>query len=247
MQQKLFDMLLKEEEISWKTIIYDLVKNEEIDPWDVDITLLTKKYIEIVKKMQEHDLKISGKIVLAAAILLKIKCIHLVDKDITKLDALINQQEEFEDIDEEFFDSLDNNKEQREKQQYTLIPRNPQPRNRKVSVNDLVNALQRAMQSKKRILEKMRPVEFTRQLEKKIDIMEIIRDVYHKIAYYLNKDQTEEVALSRLLPPRARREDKVYTFLPLLHLENQQKIDLMQNEAFSEITVRLIGKNHKNA
>ncbi|MDP3989706.1 MAG: ScpA family protein [archaeon] len=243
MQQKLFDMLLKEEELSWKTIIYDLVKSEEMDPWDVDITLLTQKYIEVIKKMQEHDLKISGKIVLAAAILLKIKCAHLIDKDITKLDALINQQDEFEDIDEEFFDSLGGNGERKEKQQYTLIPRNPQPRNRKVSINDLVNALQRAMQSKKRILEKIRPVEFTQHLEKKIDIMEIIRDVYHKIAYYLNKDQTEDVTFSRLLPPRARREDKVYTFLPLLHLENQKKIDMTQDEAFSEITVKMIGKN----
>ena len=93
MQQKIFDMLLKNEEVSWRTIIYDLVKTEQMDPWDLDVSLLTKKYIKIIKNMQEHDLRISGKVLLAAAILLKIKSTHLVENDITKLDALINQEE----------------------------------------------------------------------------------------------------------------------------------------------------------
>ena len=73
MQQKIFDMLLQEEEISWRTIIYDLVKTEQMDPWDINITLLTQKYIEVIKEMQEHDLRVSGKILLAAAVLLKMK------------------------------------------------------------------------------------------------------------------------------------------------------------------------------
>ena len=64
MQEKIYDLILGQEEIGWKTILYDLVRTEQMDPWDVDISLLTKKYLDAVKKMQEHDLKISGKIVL---------------------------------------------------------------------------------------------------------------------------------------------------------------------------------------
>ena len=52
MQQKIFDLLLEQEEISWKTIIYDLVKSEEMDPWDINITLLTQKYIQVIKEMK---------------------------------------------------------------------------------------------------------------------------------------------------------------------------------------------------
>ena len=238
MQQKIYDLLLNEEEISWRTIIYDLVKSEQMDPWDINITLLTQKYIETIRQMQEHDLKISGKIVLAAAVLLKIKSSHLVNNDFSKFDSLLNQHDDLEEIEEELYDQIEGVHSKKYQEQYGLIPRNPQPRNRKVSVNDLVEALQRAMTSKKRILERMKPVKFNFP-KSKIDIMEVIRDVLHKIQYYTKKDNKKEIDFSRLLPPKASKEDKVYTFLPLLHLENQQKLIMRQTLPFSEINISL--------
>ena len=131
------------------------------------------------------------------------------------------------------------------KEQFSLIPRNPQPRDRKVSVQDLVNALQRAMASKKKILSKIRPIKF-KVPNRKIDIMEVIRDVYQKLTYYTNKEKVNKLSFERLLPPKAGKEEKVYTFMPLLHLENQQKIDLEQKAAFEEIHVKLLnGKKVK--
>ena len=234
MQDQIMDLLMKEEEISWKTIIYDLVKTGEIDPWDVNVTILTQKYIEIIKKLQEHDLKLSGKVLLAAAILLKIKTGHLIDNDISKLDALINQPEDLEEIEDEIYEGVEGHK--REKESYTLIPRNPQPRNRKVSVHDLVNALQRAMVSKKRVLEKMRPEKFAIP-NRKYDIMEVIHEMTQKISYYSKKD--DKLTFSRLLPPKAGKQEKVYTFIPLLHLENQHKVEMSQKKPFDEIHVKL--------
>ena len=86
MQQQIFDLLLEQEDVTWKSILYELVKTEQMDPWDIDITLLTKKYIQIIKELQQQDFRISGKILLAAAFLLKIKAAHLVDHDISNLD-----------------------------------------------------------------------------------------------------------------------------------------------------------------
>ena len=242
MQQKIFDLILNEEEVGWKTILYDLVKSEEMDPWDVNISLITKKYIDLVKKMKEHDLKVSGKIVLAAAFLLKIKSNHLIDHDISNLDKLLNQSEDNfdEDMLEEFEEALSRNA--REKQKYQLIPRQPQPRNRKVSIQDLVSALQRAMESKKRTLAKQRPVKY-KIPNKGIDIMEVISDIYHKIIYYTKKKSAKKLTFSQLLPANASKQDKVYTFLPLLHLENQRKVNTEQKKAFSEIHVKLLSKN----
>ncbi|MBI4151590.1 segregation/condensation protein A [Candidatus Woesearchaeota archaeon] len=239
MQDQIFDLLLKEEEISWKTIIFELVKNEQMDPWDIDISLLTQKYLGAVKVMQEHDLKISGKVLLAAAILLKMKSTHLLDKDITRLDALLNQDEAVPE--EDLLLDDDTHHEKKEKQQFTLIPRNPQPRNRKVSIHDLVNALQQAMATKKRMLERLRPVQFNLP-ERKVDIVEVIHDVYHKIVYYSQKNEKEKITFSKLLPPRAGRYEKAYTFIPLLHLENQQKIEMEQEKPFAEIHVGLASK-----
>lgn len=244
MQEKLVELLLNQDELDWKKIIYDLVESEQMDPWDIDITLLTQKFIQVIKEMKEHDFRIPGKILLAAAVLLKIKATHLVDNDITKLDELINRTE---DSEEEVFDETEGAAKHKEKLGYTLIPRNPQPRNRKVSVHDLVEALQRALTSKRRILAKQRPVRYTHHLGKKVDIMEVIRDMYHKITYYSEKSPQQKLTFSRLLPPNAGKMEKVFTFLPLLHLENQQKIETEQQHHFDEIFVNLVKKEKRAA
>ncbi len=236
------DLLLNQDEVCWKTIIQDLVKTEQMDPWDIDISLLTEKFIQVIRAMQEHEFKISGKILLAAAVLLKIKATHLIDNDIFKLDQLINQTSEEET--EELFDEL-GGKLKKDKQEYKLIPRNPQPRNRKVSVDDLINALQRAMSTKRKLLARQRPVKFNHIYGKKVDIVEVIRDLYHKINYYSNKDQTTKLTFSSLLPPRAGKQEKVFAFIPLLHLENQQKIETEQKKHFDEIFITL-SKNKPN-
>jgi chromatin segregation and condensation protein Rec8/ScpA/Scc1 (kleisin family) len=239
MQQKIFDMLLKEKEVSWKDIIYDLVKTEQMDPWHIDITLLTKKYIEIIKSLQEHSLRVSGKILLAAAFMLRMKSSYLMDNDISKFDALLNPEEE-EDFEDECFENGYSNKGGQEK--FPLIPKNPQARNRKVSVHDLVDALQRAMATKKRVLAKIKPVKF-KMPGKSVDIMEAIQETYQKIVYYSKKDKTKQVSFSRLLPPNAAKHDKVFTFLPLLHLENEHKLEMQQKKHFAEIMVNINKKN----
>lgn len=241
MQEKIFDLLLKEEELSWKNIIFDLVKSEQMDPWDINITLLTHKYLEFVKKMQEHDLKISGKILLAAAVLLKMKSSYLLDNDISKFDALISKEEAIEE--ESFEDLGPEERERLKKETYPLIPRHPQPRNRKVSIHDLVDALQQAMATKKRILDKIKPIKF--HLPEKVDIMEVIGDVYNKLVYYSKKGNSTSVQFSKLLPPRAGREEKVYTFVPLLHLENLEKLEMHQEKPFDEIEITLLKKKEK--
>ncbi len=244
MQQKLFDLLMDHDEVGWKTIIYDLVKNEEMDPWHIDLTILTKRFIEVIKKMQEHEFNISGKVLLAAAILLKIKATHLIDNDISNLDRMINQTEE-DYGEDELFEELESGLRNKNKQKFALIPRNPQPRNRKVSIHDLVNALQRAMATKKKILARQRPVKFKHNLGKKVDIMEVIHDIYHKIDYYSKKEKKNEITFSKLLPPKAGKREKVYTFVPVLHLENQQKVNTTQKEPFDEIFIKLVGKKAK--
>ena len=242
MQQKIFDLLMNEEELTWKTILYDLVKSEEMDPWDVDITMLTRKYIQAIQKLKEHDLKISGKVLLAAAILLKIKSAYLVDNDIANLDRLINQT-----VDEDIASDLDEELlVKKDKEHFTLIPRNPQPRSRKVSIHDLVQALQKALESKKRILAQIRPVRFEMP-RRKMDVMEVIREVYHKIAYYTNKKGEEKITFTQLLPPKAGKTEKVYTFIPLLHLEHQHKVETEQAKPFEEIYIKLCEKSQNSS
>lgn len=234
--EQVMQLLLEQDDVSWKQVLLDLVKSEQMDPWDINITLLTRKYIELIKQMQENNLRISGKILLAAAFLLKMKSDYLVEHDIAALDLMMNPIDESEDG----IYGL-NEHQPREKQDFRLIPRNPQPRNRKVSLTDLIDALQRAMATKKRILQKQMPTKFVLP-ERKVDIMDVIREMYHKITYYSKKQENGEITFTQLLPPRASKQEKVYTFLPILHLENLQKVETRQEKPFEEIFVKLMSK-----
>ena len=52
-----------------------------------------------------------------------------------------------------------------------------------------------------------------------------------------NKDLT----FTKLIPSETK-EDKVFTFIPLLHLSNRRSIDMHQNKPFGEIEIYLKSK-----
>ncbi len=248
MQDKIFDMLMNEEEITWQTILYDLVKTNKMDPWNIDVSLLTKKYLNMLKQLKELDFRLSGKVVLAAAILLRIKSRRLVGKDLDDLDALFASMDAPE-YDMEFFqewnDFFKQHAHKSVEEILKLIPRTPQPRKRKVSIYDLIDSLEQAMEVKKRRVTRYTSNEPDIDLpERKIDITQVIRDVYGRVKTFFLKASKgkSKLQFSELLPKEPTKEDKVFTFIPLLHLTNQRKIDLNQEQHFGEIEVELAKK-----
>ncbi|MBI2654794.1 segregation/condensation protein A [Candidatus Woesearchaeota archaeon] len=238
---RIFKILFsKADEITWQSIIYELVKSEQMDPWDVNVSLLTQKYIDMLKTLKEHDFRVSGKVVLAAAILLKMKSHKLVGEDLTELDRLLIGVEE--GMEELGFDEASQIEKLTEIP--ILIPRTPQPRKRKVSIFDLVEALERALEVKKRRLLHSIPPMNLEAPKKKKDITEIIREVYFRIRTFFMKTLKEKLTFAKLLPSESR-EDKVHTFIPLLHLAQQNKIELVQEIPFGEIEV-LLRKKEEN-
>src|SRR3989338_5584793 len=132
MQDQLFDMLVNKDEITWQTIIHDLVKSEQMDPWAIDITLLAEKYLETVKQLQEHNFQISGKVVLAAAIMLHIKTTKLLEEDIVNFDNILFSKEEDLLADDSPTFNVNG------VEVPNLLIKTPQLRKRKVSLNDLM-------------------------------------------------------------------------------------------------------------
>ncbi|MCX7738648.1 MAG: segregation/condensation protein A [Hydrogenothermaceae bacterium] len=61
------------EERSPIDIVLKLVAEGEIDPWNIDITVLADKFIQEIKGMHIPDLKYGSKIILVASTLLKMK------------------------------------------------------------------------------------------------------------------------------------------------------------------------------
>lgn len=244
MHERIFSLLVDQNEITWKSIILDLINSESINAWDVDISLLTQKYIERIKQLREKDLKLSGKVLLAAAILLKIKSNRLVSEDIEGFDRLLAGSE----IDEvQFYDELENELKQGEdyaiEQNVELSPHMPSPRKRKISVHDLVRALERALEVKQRRVLNSAPPEHIPIPEKKWDLGFAIANVYSKILTFFTKHAT--VFFTNLIPSQSK-EDKIRTFLPLLHLSNQRKIELSQDVPFGEIKISLLNEVKTN-
>jgi segregation and condensation protein A len=231
--ERIFQILYNKDEVTWQTLLYELVKKEQMNPWDINISMLTKRYIETIKKLKELDFRISGKVLLAAAILLKIKSNRLLNEDLSEFDRLLTESEEelIEELDLEEPRAYDEEKR-------PLIPRTPQPRKRKVSVFDLVNALEKALEVKKRrVLNSIPPMDV--KIPKKTrDITQVIREVYSKILSFFTKNTQNKLTFSQLVPSETK-EDKIYTFIPLLHLTTQRKVDLEQKEHFGEIEIML--------
>ena len=233
MEDQIYNMIVHKDEVTWQSIIQDLVRTEQLDPWNINISTLSQKYIEHIKTLQKHSFFVSGKMILASALLLRMKSYKLVDEYITEFDNQLFPRAE--DIFEEDQDPV------RDNIHYTIPPllyKTPQPRKRQLTLNDLMRALEKALDVDDRRAKRMREILISdaRIPEKTIDISSLIMDVYTRIKTWFTTK--EKLTFSELVHTD-NKEEKIFTFIPLLHLDTQQKVDLHQEEPFSEIYIRL--------
>ncbi|MEA3378257.1 MAG: segregation/condensation protein A [Nanoarchaeota archaeon] len=237
MFEKVYDILTKGDEITWKNIIYGLIKSEKMNPWDVDVSLLTQKYLEAVKQLQETNFFLSGKVLLASAMLVKIKSQKFIEEDISNFDNILFQQDEiFEELDD-----FGNFNEIQNESVPELGIKTPQARKRRVSVNDLIHALERALEvNKRRIIKRNALWNFKKPEipEKAIDMNELMKKVFEKIKLIFKTKKT--ITFTKLLPQgNVGKKDKILTLYPLLHLVKENKIDMYQQHHFGEIDIYL--------
>ncbi len=226
--------LLFGDQLSWQAIIYDLINTEQLDPWDIDIVVLTNKYLERIHELEEANLFVSSKVLFAASLLLRIKSEIVLNRDIPSLDAILfGEREEKKYIQER----IELNEEIPE-----LVPRTPLPRFRKVTLQELMEALGKAFNTENRRIRKVATLK-QQELEtaialprRNINIKDRIREIYSKVkSIFLNRD--EKLAFSELLEKHDG--DKVGTFVPLLHLDYQNKVLLEQENHLDEIYIWL--------
>ena len=140
-QEQVHDLLFSRQ-IGWQDVIYDLINTEQLDPWDLDISILTEKYLEKVQQYEENDFFVSSKVLLAASLLLKIKSEMLLNQYIKSIDEILFGKIEKKvttleriELDEEIPE---------------LIPRSPMPRFKKVTLKELVASLDQAIATENR-------------------------------------------------------------------------------------------------
>ena len=232
-QEQIHDLLF-DNRLSWQAIIYDLINSEQLDPWDIDLSVLSIKDIERVRMLEEANFFVSSKVLLAASLLLRLKSELLLSRDLQSLDDILYGKKEEKKYTQERI-SLDEDIPD-------LVPRTPLPRYKKVSLQELIIALGKAISTedrrdRKALILKQHEMDAYLPIPKRLfNLQDNIKGLYSKIKQFFVKSD-EKVAFSELssLDP----EERLLTFVSLLHLDNQQKVWLEQDGHFEEIWVLL--------
>lgn len=226
--------LLFSEQLSWQAIIYDLINTEQLDPWDIDLVLLSSKYLERIRELEEANLFISSKVLFAASLLLRIKSEILLNHYIPSLDEILfGKKEEKRYIQERI---------ELEGEIPELVQRTPLPRARKVSLEELMAALGKAVKTENRriqktVLMKQQEIETAIALPRRqINLTEKIKEVYGKLKNIFS-NREERISFSEVAGEDA--DEKIAHFVPLLHLDTQHKVLLEQEEHLKEIWIWL--------
>ncbi len=235
-QEQIHDLLFGER-LSWQQIIYDLINTEQLDPWDIDLGVLAGRFLVKVREMEEANFFVSSKVLLAAALLLRIKSEILLHKYLPSLDDILFGREKRKTIVQERLE-LDEDVPE-------LVPRTPLPRLRKVTLQELMASLGKAINTEQRrikriIIDKQREIETGIALPKKrINVHDKMKEVFESVKKLFSEKKTK-MAFSEIAG--LSKEEKIEAFVPLLHLDSQHKVLLEQENHLDEIWIWM--KNH---
>ncbi|MCA9496228.1 MAG: segregation/condensation protein A [Nanoarchaeota archaeon] len=249
-ENRLYELATDRNARDWKSFLYDLIHKEGLDPWDIDLKILTKKYLELIKtSMTLVDFNISGKLLTIAVFLLKTKAELLVERDLRGIEEKINSvqssnQEDFIDNVEALQD-FDNELDilsQEKKEKYSLKLRNPLARKRKVNIFDLIKTLEKTFEQSNRRQANF----FIRHAEikysgptyekKKKDLKVIINELYSLIINEL-ENRGSQLTFDHITEGIEYKEGILEKFIPLLHLHNQNKLTVSQKVHFGIINI----------
>lgn len=230
--------LLFGEQLSWQSIILDLINSEQLDPWDIDLVVLTNRYLEKLQELEEANLFVSSKVLFAAALLLRIKSEYLLNHYLPSLDDILFGRKEEKKYEQERIE-LDEEVPE-------LVQRTPLPRHRKVSLNELLGALGKAITTENRrikrvVTAKQQEIETAISIPKAtINLKDMVKQIYSKVKSFFSTDRKHPVQFSELLGDKHESaEERVNHFVPLLHLDNQHKVLLEQEQHLADIKVWL--------
>ena len=253
---KIYDAIFSEDDIKWQSIIYELIRSKKVDPWDIDLSKFSDEYLNTISNLKSLNFRISGKVVFAAALMLKIKTNHLGlddfilltnDEEDIPIEDFEYGEDHYIDPDEEKIMNLARHIRHNTKKKYLIEPRTVRPRQRKVTVVELMSALKKAIEVDKR-REKRRV-----RIEKVIDPEEIfvskkdlltdrIKTVNSRLLDLFRKNKAK-ILFEKLLD-KGDETDKVQNFLPVLHLANTGKLNIHQEKPFDKIYLEVLnGRN----
>lgn len=208
---------------TWRELLVELVETNQLDPWNIDIIKVVDGYIDAVRKMKVMDLHIPANIILAASILLRMKSETI---DLLQVEETL-ETEELQQGPRVIPEVP------------TLVPRLRFQPKRKVSLNELMDALSDAIKSTER------REAIVKQRAEPVNIVIDKDDIDEKMANTLklvkeNVDSEGLVTFQSLSAGFGTVEGILLgLFVPLLFLAHKGDVILMQENFFNEILVKL--------
>jgi segregation and condensation protein A len=216
-----------------------LIKKEEVDIYQVNLTRLATQFIEYIETMRLLDLEIAGEFLVMAATLMYIKSRELLPVD---QQAQVEGEDDSEDprwelirqlVEYKKFKDAASQLQTLEARQEDVFPRLPgalefssdSPSRQPASLFDLVNAVTAILKR------------FGEHHDRR-DIFEDKWSVSEKIEYLLRAlSERGSLKFSELFEGVTSRSEVVVTFLAVLELIRLKQITALQHEPFGEIEI----------
>lgn len=226
-------------------LLLHLIRKEEVDIYEVNLTKIATEFIEYLNLMRELDLDVAGEFVVMAATLMLIKSRELLPRDQRPAESQ-GEDEEGEDPRWElirqlveyrkFKDAASRLQEFEHRAENTFVrvpgrvelPESPEPRRGEASLLDLLSAVNVVLQR------------FHRREGEARDVFEDRWSVSEKIESLITRlRSTQVLRFSELFEAATSRTEVVVTFLAVLELTRLRMIVPTQSEPFAEITLEL--------
>jgi segregation and condensation protein A len=227
-----------------------LIKKEEVDIYEVNLTRLAGQFIEYIETMRLLDLEVAGEFLVMAATLMYIK-----SRELLPVDQQAQPQDDDDDgedprwelirqlVEYKKFKDAAAKLEALEERQENIFPRVPArlefgpetPARSEASIFDLVSAVNTVLQR------------FGKRAEQR-EIFEDKWTVSEKIQLLMQAlAQTPVMRFSELFAGASSRTEIVATFLALLELIRLKHLAALQEEPFGEIMIRRVDKPPQEA
>lgn len=218
-----------------------LIKKNEIDIYDINVSQITKQYLEYIELMKILDLEIAGEFILMAATLIRIKAKMLLPKDPdatedededprTDLVKQLLEYKRFKEVADDLSDKEDNQRRLYARRyfevekQYVKEFDDTADLISDISLFDLLSAFKYALEN--------RPVETTHQ------VGEVGATVEEQINYVIGYlEEHDRVTFVDLVKPLKTRLMLIVTLMAILELIKTHRLKVQQAQIFGDIYI----------
>lgn len=220
-------------------LLLHLIRENEIDIYDIPIAQVTEQYLAYLALMESLDLDVAGEWLVMAATLIEIKSRMLLpddpaqdDAEEEKIDPRLELVERL--IEYEKFKSAAEIFREREEERAKVFLRGPVELEfefkptldlENITASDLLDALQR-------VLSDVSEEDVTTLQRRKVTVRMRMREVWRRLA-----EQSGQLSFTQLFDDAASRVDVVITFLALLELLKMHRVRVRQKANFGEIHI----------